>query len=106
LEIGDKGMSQVFFQTTYKTFNGPKNLVDAKPSPVNNNKSFQSSIQIGGDNNKFSDITSTGAAFMTHSNFKQAQPDKSFEKNLRANHFALAHTDKPDPLHYRTSHVN
>ena len=35
---------------------------------------------------------------------KAALPDKSFEKHLRANHFGLAHTDIPDPLHYRTSH--
>eukprot|EP00347_Sterkiella_histriomuscorum_P008878 403343401 len=106
LEIGDKSMGGAFYQTTYKINNAPKNLQDAKPLPTNNNRSFQSNFQIGGENNKFMDMTSTGAAYQQYGNIKAAQPDKSFEANLRAKHFALSHTEQSDPLHYKTSHQN
>lgn len=37
---------------------------------------------------------------------KAALPDLSFEPNLKANHFALNHTEQVDPFHYKTSHQN
>jgi hypothetical protein len=55
------GSGTQFFQTTYGAFNGPKPISVNKPL---NNKSFCSSLQIGGDNNQFSGVTSSGAVYI------------------------------------------
>ena len=49
-ELGNKEMNGAFFQTTYKMYNGPKNIKEAQPQNKGNTKSFESSFTIGGPN--------------------------------------------------------
>jgi len=51
LELGDKGVN--YFGTTYSGMHPQRNVADAKPAETGVNKSFTSSIQIGGANNVF-----------------------------------------------------
>ena len=66
VDIGDKQLGGAFFQTTYRAFNGPKNIKDAQPLAQNTNKSFTSSVSLGGSNNEFQAMTSTGSAFVAY----------------------------------------
>ena len=50
-DLGNKDLNGAFFNTTYKLYNGPKNIKEAQPIAKGNTNSFESSITLGGPNN-------------------------------------------------------